>query len=100
MPVRCARALPGLSGLPRSASSRLLAPFRSSTSKKFEARLKRLYDAIEAGIADLTVPALQDRIAGSKAVTPEMLTKFAKAARQRIQLEGGDYRRDHLRALA
>lgn len=48
----------------------------------------RLYDAIEAGIA------------GSKAVTPEILTKFAKAARQRFQPEGGDYRRDHLRALA
>ena len=88
-----------------------------------EARLKRLYDAIEAGVADLDDPALKDRIdglkairdqakadaeraqamlqnSGSKAVTPQMLSKFAHAARQRIRLEGGGYRRDHLRALA
>ena len=88
-----------------------------------EARLKRLYDAIEAGVADLNDPALKDRIdglkairdqakadaeraqamlenSGSKAVTPQMLSKFARAARQRIRLEGGGYRRDHLRALA
>ncbi|AMN47244.1 hypothetical protein ACG33_09080 [Steroidobacter denitrificans] len=37
---------------------------------------------------------------GQKAVTPEMLRKFAATARARIRLEGGDYRRDHLRALA
>jgi hypothetical protein len=29
-----------------------------------------------------------------------MLSKFARAARRRIRLEGGGYRRDHLRALA
>lgn len=29
-----------------------------------------------------------------------MLRKFASAARQGIRLEGGGYRRDHLRALA
>jgi len=29
-----------------------------------------------------------------------MLRKFAKAARQRIRLESGGYRRDHLRTLA
>jgi hypothetical protein len=88
-----------------------------------EARLKRLYDAIEAGVADLNDPALKDRIdglnairdqakadaeraqamlqnSGSQAVTPQMLSRFANAARQRIRLEGGGYRRDHLRALA
>ena len=88
-----------------------------------EARLKRLYDAIEAGVADLNDPALKDRIgglkairdqakadaeraqailqnSGSQALTPQMLSKFAHAARQRIRLEGGGYRRDHLRALA
>ncbi len=37
--------------------------------------------------------------AGSKAVTPEMLSQYTKATRQRIRLEGGGYRRDHLRAL-
>ena len=88
-----------------------------------EARLKRLYDAIEAGVADLDDPALKDRIdglkairnqakadaeraqatlqnSGSQAVTPQMLSKFARAARQRIRLEGGGYHREHLRALA
>ena len=29
-----------------------------------------------------------------------MLRKFATTARQRIRLDGGGYRRDHLRALA
>jgi site-specific DNA recombinase len=88
-----------------------------------EARLKRLYDAIEAGVAELDDPALKDRIdglkatrdqakadaeraqamldtSGSKAITPQMVRTFAKTARQRIRLEGGGYRRDHLRALA
>ena len=88
-----------------------------------ELRLKRLYDAIEAGVADLDDPALKDRIdglkairdqakadadrsqamlqnTGQKAVTPQMLRKFAATARERIRLEGGGYRRDHLRALA
>ena len=88
-----------------------------------EARLKRLYDAIETGIADLNDLALKDRIeglkavrdqakadavraqamlevSGNRAVTPHTLAKFAQIARQRIRLEGGGYRRDHLRALA
>ena len=33
-------------------------------------------------------------------MTPEMLGRFARTARQRIRLEGSGYRRDHLRALA
>jgi len=88
-----------------------------------ELRLKRLYDAIEAGVADLDDPALKDRIdglkairdqvkadadraqamlqnTGQRAVTPQMLRKFATTARDRIRLDGGGYRRDHLRALA
>jgi site-specific DNA recombinase len=86
-------------------------------------RLKRLYDAIEAGIADLNDPALKERVAslkairdqaqvdaeraaamlessGQQAITPQMVRKFARTARQRIRIEGGGYRRDHLRALA
>jgi site-specific DNA recombinase len=88
-----------------------------------ELRLKRLYDAIEAGVADIDDPALKDRIeglkairdqakadaeraqamldnSGSKAITPQIVRAFAKTARQRIRLEGGGYRRDHLRAFA
>ena len=86
-------------------------------------RLKRLYDAIETGVADLDDPALKERIAGLKAIrdqaqadaeraqamlessgqqtiTPAMVSKFARTARERIRIDGGGYRRDHLRALA
>src|SRR5487761_2148291 len=87
-----------------------------------EAKLKRLYDAIEAGIADLADPMLKDRIAElttirdqaradaeraeatverlGATVTPSMLTTFAAEARRRMRTEAGGYRRDHLRALA
>jgi DNA invertase Pin-like site-specific DNA recombinase len=86
-------------------------------------RLKRLYDAIEAGVADLDDPALKERVAslkairdqaqadaaratamlessGQQAITPQMVQRFARTARQRIKIDGGGYRRDHLRALA
>jgi site-specific DNA recombinase len=88
-----------------------------------ELRLKRLYDAIEAGVANITDPALKDRIdslkairdqakadatraeamldsSGAKAITPQMVNAFADSARQRMRLDDGSYRRDHLRALA
>lgn len=86
-----------------------------------ELRLKRLYDAIEAGVADLDDSALKEshrrpqghprpgrcrQGAGhtpglkSEGGGPEMLRQFATTARQRIPLEGGGYRRDRLRALA
>jgi hypothetical protein len=45
-----------------------------------EARLKRLYDAIEAGVADLHDPALKDRIDGLKAIRDQ-----AKADAERAQ---------------
>ncbi len=86
-------------------------------------RLKRLYDAIEAGVADLDDPALKERVAslkairdqaqadaaraaamlessGQQAITPQMVQRFARTARERISIDGGGYRRDHLRALA
>ena len=86
-------------------------------------RLKRLYDAIESGVADLDDPALKERIvglkalrdqakadaeraqaalesAGQQAVTPQMIQVFAQTARERMRLDGGGYRRDHLRAFA
>jgi site-specific DNA recombinase len=88
-----------------------------------ELRLKRLYDAIEGGIADLDDPALKERIVGLKvirdqartdsdraqalldspghsAISPAMIEQFAKVARERIRGREGGYRRDHLRALA
>jgi site-specific DNA recombinase len=86
-------------------------------------RLKRLYDAIETGVADLVDPGLKERIAGLKAIrdqaqadtmraraildsaaqqpiTTTVLRKFAATARKRMRIEGGGYRCDHLRALA
>ncbi len=86
-------------------------------------RLKRRYDAIEAGVADLEDPALKERVASLKAIrdqaqsdaaraaamlessaqqaiTPQMVQRFARTARERIRIDGGGYRRNHLRALA
>src|SRR5690606_35625937 len=88
-----------------------------------EQRLKRLYDAIEAGVADLDDPALKERIAGLKVIrdqaradadraqallespghsviSPMMIEGFARRARERIKGSDGGYRRDHLRSLA
>lgn len=87
-----------------------------------EAKLKRLYDAIENGIADVSDPMLKDRVTELKAVrdqaradaeraegaldrvgpsiTPQALKAFAGQARRRMRTESGGYRRDHLRALA
>lgn len=87
-----------------------------------KARLKRLYDAIESGVAELANPMLKDRIAELKAtrdqarvdaeraeealnrsgpaITPQAVKVLARAARKGMRSEGGGYRRDHLRALA
>jgi hypothetical protein len=87
-----------------------------------DAKLKRFYDAIENGVADLSDPMLKDRIAELKAIrdqaradaeraegaverlgpsiTPHALKTFAKQARKRMRTDSGGYRRDHLRAVA
>jgi site-specific DNA recombinase len=87
-----------------------------------DAKLRRLYDAIENGVADLADPMLKDRVAELRAVrdqaradaeraegaadrlgptiTPQALKRFARQARKRMRTETGGYRRDHLRALA
>ena len=95
----------------------------SPRTTESEQRLKRLYDAIEAGVADLDDPALKERIAGLKvirdqaradadraqallespghsALSPTMIRGFAHNARERIKGSEGGYRRDHLRSLA
>lgn len=86
-------------------------------------RLNRLYDAIESGVAALDDVGLKDRIAnlkairdqatadaerirmtldgsGDRAVTPEMIDALSETARRSLRIEGGGYRRDHLRAFA
>lgn len=98
-----------------------IAELRKRASEA-DAKLKRLYDAIENGVAYLTDPMLKDRIAELKAIrdqaradaeraedaierlgptiTPQTLKTFARHARKRMRTESGGYRRDHLRALA
>ncbi|MFT3939312.1 recombinase family protein [Rhodopseudomonas sp.] len=86
-------------------------------------RLNRLYDAIESGVAALDDAGLKERIANLKAirdqamadaertqatldgsggneVTPAMIDRLSAAARSKLRLEGGGYRREHLRAFA
>ena len=86
-------------------------------------RLNRLYDAIESGVAALDDAGLKERIAnlkslrdqatadaervqatldgsGSQHITPAMIDTLAAAARGSLRMEGGGYRRDHLRAFA
>ena len=86
-------------------------------------RLNRLYDAIESGVAALDDVGLKDRIAnlkaihdqatadaerirmtldgsGDRAVTPEMIDALSETARRSLRIEGGGYRRDHLRGFA
>ena len=86
-------------------------------------RIGRLYDAIESGMVDKDDEVAKERMAGLKAlrdqakadadrtqialdgegnqrVSPDMLEGFARKARERIHLNDGGYRRDHLRALA
>jgi hypothetical protein len=84
-----------------------------------EAKLRRLYDAIENGIADVSDQMLKERVIELKAIrdqaradadraacaldrlgpsiTPQALKTFASQARRRMRSETGDYRRDHLR---
>ena len=87
-----------------------------------DAKLKRLYDAIENGVADLADPMLKGRVTELKAIrdqahadaeraegaiervgpsiTPQSVKTFARQARKRLRTESGGYRRDYLRALA
>lgn len=79
-----------------------------------EQRLKRLYDAIESGIADLEDPSLKERVAELTAtrdqaridaeraksaiqnagqhLSPEHLRRMAVSARQKMRGNDGDYR--------
>lgn len=59
--------------------------------------LKALRDQAAAN-AECTQLALDS--SGNQDVSPDMLKGFARKASERIRLDGGGYRRDHLRALA
>ncbi|WP_347336605.1 hypothetical protein [Bradyrhizobium macuxiense] len=101
--VHCRRSVTASSWLPNSAA-------------------KRLYDAIENGVADLTDAMRKDRVTELRAIrdqaradaeraedalerlepsiSPQTLKAFAAQARRRVRTESGGYRRDQLRALA
>jgi hypothetical protein len=98
-----------------------IAELRKRASEA-DAKLKRLYDAIENGVTDLSDLMLKDRITELMAIrdqaradteraegainrqgptiTTQSIKAFARTARKRMQIEGGGYRRDYLRALA
>jgi hypothetical protein len=98
-----------------------IAELRKRASEA-DAKLKRLYDAIENGVTDLSDLMLKDRITELKAIrdqaradteraegainrqgptiTTQSIKAFARTARKRMRIEGGGYRRDYLRALA
>ncbi len=87
-----------------------------------EAKLKRLYDAIENGVIDVSDPSLKDRIAEltttrdqakgdseralahivkiGPAITPESLRAFATALRKKLRNGDGTFARDQVRAVA
>ena len=87
-----------------------------------EAKLTRLYEAIENGVIDMRDPSLKDRIAEltatrdqakgdadravthiekiGPAITPESLRAFATAARKKLRNGDGSFARDHVRAVA
>jgi hypothetical protein len=56
-----------------------LTPARSKRAET-DLRLKRLYDAIEAGVADLDDPALKGRIANPKAIRDQARAVSERAA--------------------
>lgn len=87
-----------------------------------DAKLTRLYDAIENGLTDTgdenlktrlkelrmvrdSAKADADRAEGrasdrSADLTPEIVRRFAGEAKRRLRTDAGDYRRHHLQALA
>jgi site-specific DNA recombinase len=87
-----------------------------------EAKLKRIYDAIENGVIDVSDPSLKDRIAEltatrdqakgdseralahiakiGPAITPESLRAFAAALKKKLRQGDGTFARDQVRAVA
>ena len=65
--------------------------------KERVARLKAIRDQTQAD-AERAAAILES--SAQQAVTPQMVQRFARTARERIKIDGGGYRRDHLRVLA
>ncbi len=85
-------------------------------------KLKRLYEAVEDGLASTDDQDLKDRMRELAIIrddaradadraeaaieklgpmlTPEILSRFAEATKERLRGENGAYRREHVRAVA
>jgi len=61
------------------------------------ASLKAIRDQAQADAARV---AAMLGTSSQQSITPQMVQRFARTARERIRIDGGGYRRDHLRALA
>jgi hypothetical protein len=100
------------------SAGRCISPNRESGAMEADAELKRLFDAVENGVTDLSDLMLKDRIAELKAIrdqaradieraesakerlgptiTTQSIDAFARTARKRMRIEGGGYRREYL----
>jgi Recombinase zinc beta ribbon domain len=84
-------------------AERLLQPERleellTSVLDRRQERAERRREHIQAQADAARVSAMLGS-SGQQAITPQMVQKFARTARERIRIDGGGYRRD-LRALA
>jgi site-specific DNA recombinase len=70
---------------------------RSLDDSALKKRIAGLKAIREQAKADRARPG-RARNAGNQAVSPDMIKTFARTARERLRLEKGGYRRDHLRA--
>jgi site-specific DNA recombinase len=51
-------------------------------------------------LAEHGTATIWEESSSQQSITPQMVRKFARTARSRMRIDGGGYRRDHLRALA
>jgi hypothetical protein len=72
-------------------------PWRDPALKERIASLNAIRDQAQV---DAERAAAMMASPAQRAITPQMVQKFARTAPERIRIDGGGYRRDHLRALA
>ncbi len=105
-----------------ASERRLHAAELERRATEADAKLSRLYEAIENGVIDVSDPSLKNRIAEltatrdqargdseravahvekiGPAITAESLRAFALAARRKLRNDDGSFARDHVRAVA
>ncbi|HRP79893.1 MAG TPA: hypothetical protein PL183_12475, partial [Aquamicrobium sp.] len=90
----------GESRKPTSGSAVSLTPSKRAWWTRTKERMVSLKALRDQAAADAERTQLALDSSGNQGVTPDMLKGFARKARERIRLNDGGYRRDHLRALA